>query len=244
MTPQKPHPRNWKCDGYIYIYTYIYTYIYIYIYIYTNASWPHCTISSLALRRSAIMISTASSKITSLPKDINRLHLAASSASNFAHWSKTRFFRNDLLDLFRRSWLSGTPRSVVVWIFWSMLTTLGVPHRETQGSESGEIQAPTAGMAWQPFWVLPSSRDTFVVQLAADNVSRQSEGRSQAITRMGARIIRKTQESYRARDIRKQNGGMVLNVLWHYTKALLWARSRLADVFTQDIVFKCTPRQC
>ena len=30
-------------------------YIYIYIYIHTNASWPHCTISSLELRRSAIM---------------------------------------------------------------------------------------------------------------------------------------------------------------------------------------------
>ena len=33
----------------------------------------------------SIMIFTASSKITSLPKDINRLHLAASSALNFAY---------------------------------------------------------------------------------------------------------------------------------------------------------------
>ena len=32
-----------------------------------------------------IMIFTASSKITSLPKDINRLHFAASSALNFAY---------------------------------------------------------------------------------------------------------------------------------------------------------------
>ena len=43
--------------------------------------------------------------------------------------------------------------------------------------------------------------DIFVVQLAADNVSRQSEGRSQVITRMGARITQKTQESYRARGM-------------------------------------------
>ena len=33
----------------------------------------------------SIMIFTASSKITSLPKDINRLHLAASSVLNFAY---------------------------------------------------------------------------------------------------------------------------------------------------------------
>ena len=43
------------------------------------------------------------------------------------------------------------PHPIVVWIFWSRLTILGVPHRETQGSESGKIQAPMAGMAWQPF---------------------------------------------------------------------------------------------
>ena len=37
------------CHSYIHGPMYVYVYTYIYIHIHTNASWPHCTISSLML---------------------------------------------------------------------------------------------------------------------------------------------------------------------------------------------------
>ena len=47
-----------------------------------STSWQGCTYDNVF--GLSIMIFTASSKIMSLPNDINRLHLVASSASNFA----------------------------------------------------------------------------------------------------------------------------------------------------------------
>ena len=61
----------------------------------SSTSWQGCTYDNVFGLK--IMIFTASSKITSFPIDINRLHFPPSSASNFAQERKTWFFGSQKL---------------------------------------------------------------------------------------------------------------------------------------------------
>ena len=149
--------------------------------VFSSTSWQGCTYDNVV--GLSIMIFTASLKITSLPKDsISWLLwpqiLLAEARCSFFIMTYLAFF-------FCRSWLSSTPRPISSFGFsdqgWQpLVSTLwdsGFGVGKDPGSNGGNGVAAILNstlITWHP---------CCAVSWAADNVSRQSEGRLQAITR-------------------------------------------------------------